>query len=57
MKRFSSLDVKTDGLLRVKRRTMVFTSQQKNSNSNEEVQEDEVFLPIITPLMNMITQT
>jgi len=42
MKRFSSLDVKTDGSLRVKRRTVVFTGQQKNSGSNEEAEEEEV---------------
>ena len=41
MKRFSSLDVKTDGSLRVKRRTVVFTGQQKNSNSIEETEKDK----------------
>ena len=42
MKRFSSLDVKTDGSLRVKRRTVIFTCQQKNSNSSNEAEEEEV---------------
>ena len=42
MKRFSSLDVKTDGSLRVKKRTVIFTCQQKNSNSSNEVEEEEV---------------
>ena len=42
MKRFSSLDVKTDGSLRVKRRTVIFTGQQKNSDSNKEAKEEEV---------------
>ena len=41
MKRFSSLDVKTDGSLRVKRRTVIFTSQRKNSDSNKEAEEEE----------------
>jgi len=42
MKHFSTLDVKIDGSLRVKRRTVIFTCQQKNSGSNEEVEEEEV---------------
>jgi len=42
MKRFSTLDVKTDGSLRVKRRTVVFTGQRKNSGSNEEAEKEEV---------------
>jgi len=42
MKRFSSLDVKTDSSLRVKRHTMVFTGQQKDSNSKEEIEKEEV---------------
>jgi len=42
MKRFSSLDAKTDGSLRVKRHTVVFTGQQKNSGSNEAAEEEEV---------------
>jgi len=42
MKRFSSLDVKTNGSLRVKRRTVVFTGQRKNSSSNKEAEEEEV---------------
>jgi len=42
MKRFSSFDVKTDGSLRVKRRTVIFTGQQNNSNSSNEAEEKEV---------------
>jgi len=42
MKCFSSLDVKTDGSLRVKRRTVVFMGQRKNSGPNEEAEEEKV---------------
>ena len=42
MKHFSSLDVKTNGSLRIKRHTVVFTSQPKNFGSNEEVEKEEV---------------
>jgi len=42
IKRFSSLDVKTDGSLRVKRRTMIFTGQQNNSDSSNEAKEVEI---------------
>jgi len=42
MKRFSSLDVKTDDSLRVKRHTVVSTGQRENSDSNEEADEEEV---------------
>ena len=42
MKHFSTLDVKTDGSLRVKRCTVVFTGERKNSGSNEETEEEEV---------------
>jgi len=42
MKRFSSLDVKTDNSLRENRSTVIFTSQQNNSNSNQEAEEEEV---------------
>jgi len=42
MKHFSSLDVKTDGSLRVKRRTVVFTGQRKISSSNKEAEKEEV---------------
>jgi len=41
MKHFSSLDVKTDTLVRVKSRTMVFTGQPKSSNSNNETEKEE----------------
>ena len=36
MKRFSTLDVKTKGSLRMKRRTVIFAGQQTNSDSNRE---------------------
>ena len=42
MRSFSSLDIKTDGSLRVKRCTVVFTGQQKNSNSNKEAEKEGV---------------
>jgi len=42
MKPFSSLDVKIDNSLRVKRRTVVFTSQEKRSNSNDKAEKEEV---------------
>jgi len=42
MKHFSNLDVKTDGSLRVKRRIVILTGQQKNSNSSKEAKEEEV---------------
>ena len=41
MKRFSTLDVKTDSSLRVKRCSVDFTGQRKNSGSNEEAEEEE----------------
>jgi len=40
IKRFSTLDVKMDGSLRVKRRTVVLTGQQKSSSSNEKLEEE-----------------
>jgi len=42
MKHFSTLDVKMDGLLRVKGHTIVFTGQQKSSNSNEKPEEEQI---------------
>jgi len=42
MKRLSTLDVKMDGSLRVKRRTMVLTGQPKSSKSNEKPEEEQV---------------
>jgi len=42
MKRFSNLNVKTDDSLRVKRHEVVFTGQQKNSNSSKETAKEEV---------------
>jgi len=42
MKHSSPLDVKMDGSLRVKRRTMVLTGQQKSSNCNEKLKEEQV---------------
>jgi len=42
MKRFSTLDVKTDGSLRVKRHTMVFTSQPSNFEIDKEDEQEEV---------------
>jgi len=42
MKRFSTLDVKMDGSLRMKRRTMVLIGQQKRSISNEKSKEEQV---------------
>ena len=36
MKRLSTLDIKTEGSLRVKRRTVILTGQQSNPDSNEE---------------------
>jgi len=42
MKRLLTLDVKTDGLLRVKRHTVVLTGQQKSSDSNENSEEEQV---------------
>jgi len=41
MKRLSALDVSTDGSLRVKRRTMVFTSNKAHPSPREEVIEKE----------------
>jgi len=41
MKHISTLDVKTDGLLKVKRGTMVFTSHKTNSSSSERTKEVE----------------
>jgi len=42
MKRFSTLDVKMDDSLRVKRRNVVPTCQQKSSNFNEKSEEEQV---------------
>jgi len=42
MKRFSTLDVKMDGSLRVKRLTVILTSQPKSSSSNEKSEEEQV---------------
>ena len=42
MKHFSSLDVKIDSLLSVKRHIVIFTGQQNNSNSSNEAKEEEV---------------
>ena len=42
MEHFFSLDVKIDSSLRLKRHTVVFTGQQKNSNSNKEAEKEEV---------------
>jgi len=42
MKRFSTLDVKMDGSLRVKRHTTVVIGEQKSSNSNEKSEEEQV---------------
>ena len=42
MKRFSTLDIKTEGLLRVKRRTVIFTDQQNNFELNKEEGQDEI---------------
>ena len=42
MKRFSTLDVKMDGSLRVKMRTVVLTRQQKSYSSNEKSEEEQV---------------
>ena len=42
MKRFSTLDIKTEGLLRVKRRIVIFTGQQSNPDSNKREGQDEV---------------
>ena len=42
MKRFSTLDVKMDGSLRVKRSIVVLTGQQKSFNSKEKSEEEQV---------------
>jgi len=42
MKRFLTLNVKTDGLQRVKRRTVVFTGQQSNSDTNKGDKQEQV---------------
>ena len=42
MKRFSTLDVKIDGSLMVKRCNVVFTSQPSSFDSNKEDEEEEV---------------
>jgi len=42
MKHFLSLDAQIDSSLRVKRCTLVFIGQQKNSNSNKEMKEEEL---------------
>jgi len=40
MKHISTLDVKTDGSLKVKRHTLVITSCEASSNSKEKIKED-----------------
>jgi len=42
MKQFSTLDVKIDGSLRVKRHTVVFMGQQGNSDSSEKKGQENV---------------
>ena len=42
MKQFSTLDVKIDGSLMVKRCNVVFTSQPSSFDSNKEDEEEEV---------------
>ena len=41
MKHVSTLDVKTDGSLKVKRRTLVLTSHGDNANLKEKTKEEE----------------
>jgi len=41
-KRFSALDVKTNGPLRVKRHIVIFTSQEGNSISSKEDEQEEI---------------
>ena len=55
MKHFSRLDVKIGGSLRVKRHTVVFTGQRKNSDSNEKAEEEEVISSIISQSTNVMT--
>jgi len=40
MNRFSTLDIKTEVSLRVKRRTVIFTGQQSNPDSNKGEGQD-----------------
>jgi len=42
MKRFSTLDIKTEGSLRVKRHTVIFTGQRSNPDSKKREAQDEV---------------
>jgi len=42
MKRFSTLDVKTNGSLRVRRRTVVFTGQPSKSDINKGDDQEKV---------------
>ena len=42
MKRLSTLDVKTEGSLRVKRRTVILIGQQSNPDSNKEEERGEM---------------
>jgi len=48
IKWFSTLHVKIDGSLRVKRRIVVFTSQQDNSDTNKEDEQEKVILLIMS---------
>jgi len=41
MKRVSTLDVKIDGSLKVKKSTLVITSYEASSNSKEEIKDEE----------------
>jgi len=45
MKRLSTLDVSTNGSLRVKRRTVVFTGHKNHTSSSKEVLEKEQVSP------------
>jgi len=41
MKRISTSDVKSDGSLKVKRRTLVITSYQTSSNAKGKIKDEE----------------
>jgi len=41
MKRVSMLDVKIDGSLKVKRRTLVITNYDASSNSKDKIEEED----------------
>jgi len=41
MKRVSTLDVKTDGSLKVKSYTLVITSYRTNSNAKDNIKDEE----------------